>query len=90
MNEYFLKLNETKTRILVMAPPSVQKNIIICGTFIGGICVRFIDSAKNLGVILDNELSFEQQISKGVIFDAFKLVILNRQFPMIYFSQAII
>ena len=34
--------------------------------FIGDICVRFVDSAKNLGVILDSELSFEQQISKVV------------------------
>ena len=66
MNEYFLKLNETKTKILVMAPHSVQKNIIKCGMFIGEICVRFVDSAKNLGVILDSELSFEKQIIKVV------------------------
>ena len=66
MNEYFLKLNESITKILVMAPPSVQKNIIIRGIFIGDICVSFVASAKNLGVILDNKLSFEQQISKIV------------------------
>ena len=63
---YFLKMDETKTKILVMAPSSVQKNIIIRRISIGEICVQFFDSAKTLGVILENELSFEQQISKVV------------------------
>ena len=66
MNEYFLKLNETKTKILVMAPPSIQLEISIHGIFIGKECIRFVDSAKNLGVILDNELSFKNQINKVV------------------------
>ena len=66
MNEYFLKLNESKTKILVMAPPSVQLEIVIRGIFIGKECIRFVDSAKNLGVILDSVLSFENQINKVV------------------------
>ena len=66
MNEYFLKLNETKTKILIMAPPSVQLQIVIRGIFIGNDCIRFVDSAKNLGIILDNILSFETQINKVV------------------------
>ena len=66
MNEYFLKLNESKTKILIMAPPSVQCQIFIRGIFIGNDSIRFVDSAKNLGVILDNVLSFENQINKVV------------------------
>ena len=66
MNEYFLKLNESKTKILIMAPPSVQPQIVIRGIFIGKDCIRFVDSAKNLGIILDNILSFESQINKVV------------------------
>ena len=66
MNEHFLKLNETKTKILVMAPPSVQREIHIRGIFIGNDCIRFVDSAKNLGVILDGVLSFENQVNKVV------------------------
>ena len=31
MNEYFLRLNQTKTKILVIAPPSIQKEIFIRG-----------------------------------------------------------
>ena len=49
-----------------MAPPSVQQEIIIHGIFIGNDCIRFVDSAKNLGVVLDNILSFEIQINKIV------------------------
>ena len=66
MNEHFLKLNEIKTKILVLAPPSIQLEIVIRGIFIGNECIRFVDSAKNLGVILDSILSFETQINKVV------------------------
>ena len=38
------------------------KGQIINGAFIKNSCVRFVNSAKNLGVILDNELSFKDQI----------------------------
>ena len=64
MNEYFLKLNQTKTKIMVIAPPSIQKEIVIHGVFLEGTCIRFVDSAKNLGVLLDNVLSFENQVNK--------------------------
>ena len=64
MNEYFLWLNPDKTRILVVCPPSHQKSISIKGTFINGKCIRFVSNAKNLGVILDNELSLEAHVKK--------------------------
>lgn len=63
MNEFFLKLNPTKTKILVLAPPSILAEIVIRGVFIGSECIRFVTSAKNLGVILDNELCFTEQIN---------------------------
>ena len=66
MFEYFLCLNQTKTKILVIAPPSVQPEILIGGVFLENVCIRFVKSAKNLGVILDNILSFESQINKVV------------------------
>ena len=66
MKDYFLCLNQSKTKILVLAPPSIQAEIVIGGVFLGNVCIRFVDSAKNLGVILDNILSFEQQINKVV------------------------
>ena len=66
MKEYFLKLNATKTNIMIVAPPSIRSQIIINGTFINGKCIRFVDCAKNLGVLLDSELSLTNQVNKVV------------------------
>ena len=66
MNHFFLCLNATKTKILIIAPPSVRSEIIMNGTFIDGKCIRFVSSAKNLGVILDEDLSFEKHITQVV------------------------
>ena len=66
MNEFFLKLNALKTKIMVVAPPGIRKEIVINGTFINGECIRFVQCAKNLGVLVDDELSFKQQINKVV------------------------
>lgn len=66
MKDHFLCLNESKTKILVISPPSLKHEIVIGGTFISNKCVRFVDSAKNLGVILDSTLSFSDQINKVV------------------------
>ena len=66
MNDHFLCLNQDKTKILVIAPPCVKKEIIIGGMFLDDHCIRFVDSAKNLGIILDSELSFNHQINKVV------------------------
>ena len=66
MNEFFLRLNASKTKIMVIAPSSVKCEIPINGTVIDGECIRFVDKAKNLGVILDSELSFSLQINKVV------------------------
>lgn len=66
MKEFFLCLNPEKTKILVIIPPSIRNEITIKGTFINGKCVRFSHAAKNLGVILDDDLSFEPQITHVV------------------------
>ena len=51
---------------MVIAPPSVKSEIPINGTVIDGECIRFVDSAKNLGIVLDSGLSFTLQINKVV------------------------
>ena len=66
MNEYFLKLNKSKTKILVLGPPSVLSSIIIQGSFMENECIRFVSSAKNLGVWLDEYLDFATHIRKVV------------------------
>ena len=66
MNEHFLCINQSKTKILVVAPPSVKEKICIGGVMVEDSCIRFVESAKNLGFILDSVLSFEKQINKVV------------------------
>ena len=66
MSENFLKLNSGKTKIMIIAPDGVQQEITINGTFIDGKCVRFVETAKNLGVYIDSTLSLEFQIQKVV------------------------
>ena len=66
MKTYFLKLNPTKTKIMIIAPPSIRDKITINGTFINGQCIRFVDSAKNLGVLFDSEMSMTKQVNKVV------------------------
>ena len=66
MNEFFLCLNPGKTKILIITPPPLKDKICIQGTFIDKRCVRFVDSAKNLGIIIDKELTFEPQVVKLV------------------------
>ena len=51
---------------MIVAPPSIRQDIIINGTFINGKCIRFVDCAKNLGVLFDAELTLEAQVNKVV------------------------
>ena len=66
MRENFLKLNSDKTQIMIVAPEGIQKDIMINGTFINGKCIRFVKSAKNLGVYFDSTLSMDDQVPKVV------------------------
>ena len=64
MNCFFLKLNPGKSKIIVFGPKKVRESLVINGTFIA--CLRFSNIVENLGVKLDSELSFSQQINKCV------------------------
>ena len=46
MNCFLLRLNSAKTKILIVAPPSLRQTVKIKGTFIDGVCLRFVSSAK--------------------------------------------
>ena len=66
MNDHFLCLNPDKTKILVIAPSSIKKVIKIGGFITDANCIRFVDCAKNLGVLIDSDLSFNSQVNKVV------------------------
>ena len=64
MNIFFVKLNESKTNVIVFAPKRIEKEISINGLFIDNECIRFSNVVENLGVLLDSKLSFRQHITK--------------------------
>ena len=66
MKANFLKLNSSKTQIMIVLPECMKKDLIINGTFINGNCIRFVESAKNLSVYLDSSLSLDFQVQKVV------------------------
>ena len=68
MNYYFLKLNQSKTQIIVFGPESVRKMVTINGAFIENdrTCIRFKSIVKNLGVFMDASMTFAEQIKKVV------------------------
>ena len=64
MLEFFLKINSGKTQIMIVAPDSIKKLILINGVFVGDVCIRFVDKAKNLGILIDSSLLFDCHINK--------------------------
>ena len=51
MNQHSLKMNADKTQIIVLGNKKFLNHLRIKGTFMtSGVCVRFADSVKHLGV----------------------------------------
>ena len=61
---------------------NIKKNISLNGFFINSSCVRFCNTVKNLGVLLDQKLTFEPQINECVssVYCTIKLLFQIKQF----------
>jgi hypothetical protein len=66
MTSYFLKINQTKTEIILFCPPLMQSVPTIQGIFINDGCIRFSTSVTLLGVVFDSSLTFDSHVSKLV------------------------
>ena len=62
-DEFFLRLNSTKTKILGIAPPSMKRDM---GPSLTGNAFVLLILQKNLGILLDSELSFSGHIRRLV------------------------
>ncbi len=62
MTNHFLLLNSDKTEILLIAPKNRTQNILDHNLQLDG-CTVTSSTIKNVGVILDSNLSFENHIS---------------------------
>ena len=67
MNNHYLKLNDSKTEIIVFGSSKFKDQLTLNGTFLdSGQCIRFTDNVKYLGVWFDSLLDMDNQIQKVV------------------------
>ena len=63
MNSHFLKINPDKTEIMLLLPNNLKNHHTINGSFIEGNCIRFSDTAKNLGFKFDKFLTMNSHVN---------------------------
>ena len=66
MRKHFLKINPSKTEIILFYPPSEKHSTKIQGLFIGDNCIRFSNSVRLLSIQLDSSLTFDHHINNLV------------------------
>ena len=67
MSCFFLKLNPQKTEVLLLGNKAILSRIAIHGVNLpGGHPIRFVGVAKNLGVYIDQYLTFNSQVSATI------------------------
>ena len=57
MTQNHLKLNESKTEVLMIGNPSVLKTCNIKSIKVGTECVNLTDAAQNIGAVLHSRLT---------------------------------
>ena len=63
MSNYFLMMNDPKTQIIVFGTTKVLKEVTIRGiNLTSGSNIRFISTIKNLGIVMDDHLTFYKQV----------------------------
>ena len=65
-NAHYMKINPEKTEILLLCPPSLNREVIIKGVIFEGQCIRFSDEVKNVGVWLDKNMNMNKQVNQIV------------------------
>ena len=64
MSNHFLKLNDSKTEIIVFGSANFKDSLDLHGTVLkSGSCIRFAENVKYLGILFDSLLSFDQQVT---------------------------
>ena len=61
-----LKLNEQKTEVLLLGPPSKRESVPVDSLLVGETSIPFSIVVKTLGVTLDADFSFDQHVSAVV------------------------
>lgn len=72
-----LKINPQKT-VAMFISNRIKVNLTVHNLLINGSTIRWVTSAKNLGLIFDNNLSFEKHVDKLFRISFMKLKMLHR------------
>ena len=70
---HFMKINPDKTELLLLYPPSLNKEVLIKGVIFEGECIRFSEFVKNVGVSLDKNLSMTTHV-KNIASHCYKIL----------------
>ena len=62
MSSNKLKLNEEKTEFLIAGTPKQRSKVIIDSLNVGGVDIKATDCVRNLGVLIDEDLSMKNQV----------------------------
>lgn len=74
MGKYFLKLNPTKSQVIVFSPRNSNSSVLIDHIIMSdNSFIRLSDVVTNLGIKLDSSLSFSPQIS-SIVSGGYKLI----------------
>lgn len=65
MTQYFLKMNDLKTQVIIFGSSKILSQIQIGGVNLDtGASIRFVKTVKNLGIHMDQALTMESQVSE--------------------------
>ena len=65
-NVHFMKINPDKTELLLFRPSIINCDVKIKGVIFDGQCLRFSEKVKNVGVILDSNLTLNKHVNNLV------------------------
>ena len=66
MNQKKLKMNNSKTEIILYGTKQQLSKVNISSVTVDGIEVKCVDHVRDLGVLMENNLSFDRHIRKNV------------------------
>ena len=70
---HFMKINPDKTELLLLYPPSLNKEVVIKGIIFEGQCIRFSEYVKNVGVWIDKNLTLNKH-TNNIVSHCYKII----------------